>query len=502
MFRPPQQSRYAPRRVAVASLMQETNTFSPIPTTVGLFEDHYIYRAEEIISGFGAARVEVPAVMDSLAAAGIETVPLLATYAAAAGPMGRDEFEIIVSEIESRLRAAGRLDGLILVLHGALVVADQPDGDGEIIARMRAILPDGVPIGVSLDLHGHITPLMLQAHTFHVGYKEYPHIDMYETGERIASLMVDVLAGEARPVMAMAKCPVVVPAVCGRTTDGPLAEVARAAREMEASGRALHASIFPVQPWIDVPDLGFAGMVCSDSDLKAARACADELAAMVFAARHDFDLGLVELLQAIEIGHNSPGMTLVADTGDAPAGGAPADSAEVLRALLEVGARDWERISLLSLCDPAAALAARAAGVGAEIEVPLGHAFSVAAGEPVVVTARVLSLSNGRYEMRDAGAQGLQMDMGPTSVLAVGQIRIVVRSRPSVEWDTGMYLSQGVNPADAALVFVKSPSHFRVGFGPLAERILLADTSGPTCADVRRLPYRHVTRPLYPLDEF
>ena len=156
----------------------------------------------------------------------------------------------------------------------------------------------------------------------------------------------------------------------------------------------------------------------------------------------------------------------------------------------------------MTLCDPAAAQAAHTAGSGATIELPLGHSFSVDDGEPVVTSVTVLSLSDGCYVMQDAGASGLQINMGATAVFGIGQIRIVARSRPSMEWDTGMYLSQGLEPATAALVFVKSPSHFRVSFGPLAARILLADTPGPTRADVRRLQYTRVTRPLSPLDSF
>ena len=113
-------------------------------------------------------------------------VPLLAAYAAASGTVTREAFDALVGEMEDRLRAALPVDGLLLALHGALVVEDQPDGDGEIIVRMRKILPPSVPIGVSLDLHGHLTPLMLQPNVFHIGYREYPHIDMYETGVRTA----------------------------------------------------------------------------------------------------------------------------------------------------------------------------------------------------------------------------------------------------------------------------------------------------------------------------
>jgi len=176
-------------KIAIASLMQETNSFSPLPTTIATFESYYLLRGPELLTGYGGARVEVPGFLATLRAAGATPVPLLAGYAAASGTVTREAFDSLVGEIEDRLRAAGAVDGLLLALHGALVVEDQPDGDGEIIARLRRILPPAVPIGVSLDLHGHITPLMLQPNVFHVGYREYPHIDMFETGERTARLL-------------------------------------------------------------------------------------------------------------------------------------------------------------------------------------------------------------------------------------------------------------------------------------------------------------------------
>lgn len=489
------------KRVAIASIIQETNSFSPIPTTADLFKSYYLLRGEELATGYGNARVEVPAILGALRAAGHIPVPLLATYAAAAGTVTRACFDEIVGEIEERLRAALPVDAVILALHGALVVEDQPDGEGEIIARVRAIVPPGTPVGVSLDLHAHITPLMLQPDTFHIGYRAYPHIDMYETGERIASLMIRTLAGEVRPVMALVKAPVIVPAVAGRTTDGPLAEIAGAARAAEAAGEALYASIFPVQPWIDAPDLGFAALVCADGDQASAQRVAERLSAMAWDRRRDFDLGLTPLEAVIATGLSGEGMTLVSDTGDAPTGGSAADSPAVLHALLASGAADGDRPVLLTLCDAPAAEAAHRAGAGASVTLRLGHTISTAAGSPITVTAKVESVSDGVYTLVDEGQKGLEMSMGPTAILAIGAIRVLVRSRPSIEWDTGMYRSQGLDPATAALVFVKSPSHFRASFGPLAARILLADTPGPTRADVRALPYQQVTRPLYPLDD-
>jgi microcystin degradation protein MlrC len=486
-------------KIAIASLMQETNSFSPLPTTVATFESYYLLRGQELMTGYGEARVEVPGFLAVLDAAGATPVPLLAAYAAASGTVTRAAFDALVGEIEERLRRAGPVDGLLLALHGALVVEDQPDGDGEIIARLRRILPPAVPIGVSLDLHGHITPLMLQPGVFHVGYREYPHIDMFETGERTARLLLDTLAGRRRPAMALAKRPMIVSAVCTRTTDGPLRPVVEEARRLEESGAVLHASLFPVQPWIDVPDLGFAALVCAEDAATAERA-AEHLADLAWQRRHAFEPELLPLAEAIRIGLAGDGLTVVSDAGDAPTGGSAADSAAVLRGLLAAGADQASRLTYLTLCDPAAVQAATAAGPGAIVTLAVGHAFSTADGESVTIRGTVRLLSDGVYRMVDGGANGLTIRMGPSAVIAIGAIRLLLRSEPSMEWDTGMYLSQGLDPRQAALVFVKSPSHFRVAFGPLARRILVADTPGPTAASMRRIPFTKVSRPLFPLD--
>jgi microcystin degradation protein MlrC len=341
---------------------------------------------------------------------------------------------------------------------------------------------------------------MLQPNVFHIGYREYPHIDMYEIGMRTARILLDVVAGKrTMPVMALAKRPMVVSPVCARTTDGALRPVVEEARRLENTGAVIHATLFPVQPWIDVPDLGFAVLVCAEDEERAAEA-AEALAEMAWQRRTEFDPGLMPVEETIRIGLESEGMTLVADAGDAPTGGSAADSAVVLKALLAAGAARASRLSYITLCDPEAVKAATAAGPGATVHLTLGHAFAKEEGEPVAVTGVVQSVSDGTYRMTDGGPNGLELHMGPSAVIAVGAIRILLRTQPSMEWDRAMYDSQGLRLEDAALVFVKSPSHFRQSFGPAAARIFVANTPGSTDPDVRRVPFTRVTRPLYPLD--
>lgn len=463
------------------------------------FENCGLVRGTELLDpGFKGISVVVPGILPVLQASGAEVLPLMAAEALAGGPLTRATFETLVGEFEERLRQTGRIDGLLLALHGALMVeGDDSGGDGEIIERMRRLLPADVPIGIAFDLHGHITSRMLQPNCFHIGYQTYPHIDIFETGQRLARLMLETLRGRRRPVMALVKRPMVLSASSARTTEGPLKEVAEAARQAESSGRVLHASLFPVQPWLDVPDLGFAVLVCADGDREMARRVATELADMAWERRHQFDPGLMPLEDVIRLGLNSPGLTVAGDAGDAPSGGSAADNISVLRALLAAAADQSKRLTYLTLCDPPAVVLARRAGVGASLQILLGHHFSKTDNQPLRCTAQVHQLSDGDYHMRD---QDLDVYMGPTAVLAIGSLRILVRTNPSLEWDTQMYFSLGLDPRAAALVFVKSPGGFRHSFGKLADRIVMADTPGPTCANMRRVPFNKVTRPLFPLD--
>jgi microcystin degradation protein MlrC len=487
-------------RVAIGSLMQETNTFAPFRTTLRSFEATYLRRGDEMLTGFGAAKVEVPGFLDVLGEAGVQAVPLLAAHAGSGGRIARADFDALVDEMTDRLARALPVDGVLLALHGAMALEDAPDAETEIIARVRAVLPPGTPVGVSLDLHGHITPGMLQPDTFLIGYQNYPHTDMFETGQRTACLLLDTIGGKRRPVMALAKRPMLLSPVNARTTEGPLATLAADARAMERSGAVLHASLFPVQPWLDVPGLGFAALVCGDGDFAAARAAAETLADAAWALRQDCEPELTPLDEAIRIGLFGAGLTVVGDPGDAPSSGAAADNAGVLRALLAAGANRQERLVYLTLCDAPAARNAADAGPGAQVTLSLGHQ-QTPDGNPVAVTGLVRTLSDGTFTMQDEGARGSVVRMGLTAVVAVGAVRIAIRSLPCYEWDTGVFTSVGLDLRQAALVFVKSPSHFRVSYARYAARVLVADTPGAACANMRRLTFANVTRPLWPLDE-
>jgi microcystin degradation protein MlrC len=485
-------------RIAIAEFKQETNSFVPFTTTVKTFEDQYLYRGDDILTAFGNARLEVPGALDACREAGATPLPLLATMAMASGTVERASFEILMNEILERLRAVLPVDGVFLALHGAMILEDEPDAEAEIVRRVRAELKPGTPITVSLDLHGHITAAMLQPDVAYIGYREFPHIDMYETGYRATRLLIDWILGKVKPVMALSKRHMVFSPDSARTTAPPLSDIVAEGRAMEERGEVLHVSLFPVQPWIDTPDLGFAALVCGEDQAKA-QAAADKLAKMAWDRRTEFEPDVTALDEIIRIALSSPGLTVASDSGDTPSGGAAADSTAVLAALLHAGADRADRISICTICDSEAAAQAAKAGVGKTITLAVGHKRS-GLGDPLTITARVKTVSDGQYVLEGPGGNGMVGEMGLTVVLAIGSIRLNLRSIPHFEWDLGIHKSVGLDPARAALVFVRSPSHFRVSYAPIAARIFLADTPGPTCVNMRRIPFTRVTRPFYPLD--
>ena len=486
-------------RIAVGQIFQEGNTFSPRPTTLETFESVHLWRGDRLLSAFGDARVELPGFLAVLERAAVEPVPLIAANGLAGGMVTRAAFENLMRDVETRLTQAGAIDAVLLALHGAMCVEDEPDAESEIIERVAKLLPAGTPIGISLDLHGHITKRMLKPNVFLIGYREYPHIDMYETGVRVAEMMLEVLKGKIVPCMALAKRPMIVSPSKARTVEDPLCSIVAVARKMEADGEILHASLFPVQPWLDLPGLGFAVLVCTNGDAAGAERAAEKLADLVWERRYDFDPELVGLQEAIDTGLREEGTTVVADSGDAPSGGSAADNVSVLKALLEAGADRSDRITYLTICDAEAAAMCASAGVGATLTLDVGHKVSND-GQPLRIQCRVHTIADGSFVMLDAGARGTRAEQGLTTVVSIGGIRLVIRSRPAFEWDTGIYTAFGLRIEEASLVFVKSPSHFKVAFSRYARRILLADTAGPTCPNMRRLVFHHVTRPLFPLD--
>lgn len=478
-------------RIGAGYLLQESNTFSPIATVLA---DFSLREGDAIRERWVGTRTEIGGFFETL---GDAAVPLFAGWAITAGPIRAADFEAMKARVAAALRAAGPLDGVLLALHGAMCAEGTGDCDGAILEMVREIAGPACPVAVTLDLHANLTDRMVRAADAIIGYRTYPHVDMFETGEAAAGMLLRTLRGEIRPVTVMRKIPMIVPAENMQTTAGPMADVWVAAA---GAPGVLSASVFGVQPWLDVEEMGCSVVAVGNGDRRAAELCACHAARKFWERRHAFEVRLLPPRDAIAVALATEGCPVIlAESSDSPTAGSPGDSADMLAALLRhapgVPAALW-------LCDPAAVEKVWAAGCGAGLQLALGGAFDVVNRRPVAVRVVVRSLSGGTFVLKGHWNKGMAVAMGRTAVLEAGSISVVVSEKPASMIDPELYRSQGIEPREKKVVVVKSARGFRTDYEPFAAAIIVVDTPGCSSANLRSLAYRRVPRPIYPLDDF
>jgi len=488
-------------RIAIGSLFQESQSFSPVPGSWDHFGSRELLRGQALIDQRVGTKTELGGVIDVAREHGAELVPLLSAMStASAGPLRQDVFETLRDELVDRLRQAEPLDGLLLVLHGGLVAEGCDDASGEVIRACRAVFGAARPLIATLDLHANTTELMAAQATALVGYHTFPHIDMYETGRRGMALMLATLAGQARPAMAIRRLPMILPGENGRTTDGPYAEVMQMVEELAGQPGMLDVSAFSVQPWLDVADVGCSVVVITDGDAARAAREAERLAEEFWRRRAAFDVKLVPAAEAIARALADDRRPYVlSDSADAPSSGAPGDSPVLLKALL---AAQPTKPCLTNVVDAPAVAEMVRAGVGQTVTLRLGGLLAPEFYSPVEVTGTVKLISDGEFTHKGQGFQGVTFYRGCTAVLRCGEVFIVVMERPVFQWEAELYRSVGLEPRDAQIVVVKSPAAFRASYGPFAAEILIVAAAGVCSPLLRSYPFQRVRRPLYPLDEF
>ena len=481
-------------RIAFGALRQETNTFVPGRSTLQWFHDDHLLFGDEIYSLRGT-RHELAGFLSAMEGSGHTLIPLIAGQAVSGPPCDTETLAWICREFTERVQAAAP-DAIFLALHGALVCESDEDAEGALLERLRALVGPDLPIYVTLDMHAHVTARKVRHADAIVGYKTFPHVDLYETGVHAAHL----LAGERRPAVALSKRPMVLPAENHYTTGGgPMDPILAAAVELERSGQALAVSVFPTQPWLDVTDLGFNVVVVSNAGAETTQRMADAVADLAWEQRQRFlDLPLLPPAEAVRRAMAAPqGPVVISESSDGTGAGSPGDSAALLKELLVLR---LDKPTYLTITDTAAVARCISAGVGATVTVAVGHAKSPDLGVPVSVTGQVRLISDGHFTFEGENFRGVVGQMGRTAVLQLGSLSLVITERPAWTFDPAIYRSVGLEPRQAQLVVVKSALQFKDRYAPMAQAIYYADTPGYSTANLATLNWRHVRRPLFPLD--
>jgi microcystin degradation protein MlrC len=508
-------------RIAIGGISHETSTFVKTPTTLADFENGFgLFRGDAVIDRFGGANICTGGFIAGAAEHGFEVVPLLWTFAYPSGLIRRDDYERLKRELVERLRAAdaaGRLDGALLDLHGAMVVEGIDDGDADVIEAVRGVLGPERPIVVTFDLHGNHTPRRVAAADAIVGFDTYPHVDMQERGREAAEILVRTLCGEIRPVMAIRQIPLFWSIRSQVTAHPPMNEVVARVHELERRPGIVSITLATGFPWADVPDVGASVIVVANDAARnpdpqpltpkagrgeqLARATADELGDWIWAERERWYTPPVTTRDAIAAGEQLGRYPIIlADHADNTGGGAPGDSTEVLRTMLDLRLRD---AVLLYMVDLDVVAAAHSAGVGHRISVQLGGKSHPIQGPPAELEVDIVALSNGAFRYDGPMYAGLTGNMGRSAWLRAGGehgVSIVVVTAREQPLDPAFARSLGIDCAKMRYIAVKSAAHFRSGFEKLAGSIFNVDAAAILTHDFSKLTYRKRTRPVFPVE--
>ena len=487
---------HRPLRVALGGLMLESVSFLPLLTTL---EELRAAEAEgsAMLDRFRGTNTIPGGVIDTLEAADVEIVPLVFVDGGAAGPGTDEAFERYAERLVAGLRAAQDtgfpLDGMVLALHGAMVTPSRLDPDLEMARRVRDAVGLSVPVAAAMDYHGNIDADLLGAVDAAFGYHYSPHTDIAATGARAATCLLRMIRSGWRPATVLRKPGVMVPSIFSATGLSPLKEIVEESVAMARPAPSyLDVSVFAGFSYADVPNCGFSVLAVAEDPAEAA-VVADALCARVRAARaallHEgtvLDLG-TGVDRALARAAARPGRPVVllehADRCN--------DSTHVLRELLRRGATG---VAVPYIWDPDAAAAAAAAGVGATVTLSVGGRSSDRAGGQVTVTGTVRFAGSKEYRTTGAYMHGRLVQLGTAAVLDVGGLTLSLVSRPTLTVDLDPFIQFGMRAEDFGVIVLRSKTHFRAAYEPIADSILIVDTPDWGPADLTTLPYRHVDK--------
>jgi microcystin degradation protein MlrC len=489
-------------RVLIAQFMHETNTFSKLPTTLDDYRKRWLIEGEAMVARFKGTKNEVGGYIDSIARYGWQPVWGAAANATPSGTLTTEAWETIRDLIVGAAKKAGKLDGICLSLHGAMVTATEDDAEGALLEALRGIVGPDVPIVATLDLHANATVKMAGNANALVSYRTYPHIDGYERAVQVAALCQAAMEGKKKP-----RCLLVQPAMLegadhGRTTQpGQMRDLLAKADTYEKEPGIHVVSIQAGFTWSDIPYTGPSVAVSHEPSAEArAKAIARELVDDIWRKRDEMATGyrpIADGIAAARAGVGREGPLVIADGTDNPGGGGYNDTTPLLQALLDARI---DNVAFGTIYDPATVQQAMKAGVGAEIKVALGGHTDESMGKPVKAKAVVKMLSDGSFKNDGPMNAGVETSMGPTAVLRIGGVDVVTISNRIQTIDLQVFLSQGIDPTAKNVLVVKSVQHFRAAYGPIAREIVLVDSGGICSPDISRLKFKKLRRPIWPLD--
>ncbi|AVZ17534.1 TPA: M81 family metallopeptidase [Pseudomonas aeruginosa] len=485
-------------RIVIARMNHETNSFSPVPTPLSAFNPRW--GDEALIAGIGSATAMGAFIAFAERVGASIRTPVFA-HANPSGPVELAAWERMAAAIVDEV--AKGCEVVLLDLHGAMVTTDGGDGEGALLARVRAAAPHA-KIGVALDLHTNLSQLMVDNADVLVGFKTYPHIDMVETGEHVVRVIEGMLEDGCGTYKSKVHPPLLAHTLQMNTeVPGAMRDAIAAARAAEAQPGVLAVSVFGGFPLADIADAGMSVLVVAQEQ-RLADETARKIARQLWQTReafvfHEDELSdsLAHAQQLADSSGNGP--VLLLDHGDNCMSGGTCDTMDVLAAALDRGLTE---IITGPICDPTAVAVMHDAGIGAQVELQLGNQMLRPNGtvSPIAVTGKVVAVSDGQYVVSGPTYTGMRCSMGRAAVIDLGTAQVLVSEEPHEPWDLGVFHSVELDPTRCRYLILKSRMYYRPVFQPISRATVHCASPGVTSSDYTLFPYRHVPRPVFPIE--
>ncbi len=488
-------------RILLAGLFHETHSFLDGTTGADAFT---VRRGAEILAARGDAS-PFGGVLDLAAEFGWDVLPVVDCRAQPSATVADAVLEAFWSDF---VALAGPelergVDGIYLVLHGAMVTESEEDVEGLLLERLRA-LPGAaqVPMFGVFDLHANFTPKMARHADCLVAYRENPHTDAREAACTAARLLQRCLVTGSRPRQQHRLTPLVWPPTGTATAADPMRALEALAREIEQEPGVWSASVVAGFAFADTACTGVSFVLAGDTDAPLAGHL-DRLARLAWELREQGNVtepSACEVLASLQ--PTPPGLTVLVEPSDNIGGGAPGDGTGLLRALLAAGLPN----AAVCLADPAAVATLAGHAPGDRVRLAVGGRGSRLDAGPLELEVELVALNDGRFELEDkqshlASMSGDRFDMGPCAVVRHAGLTLLLTSVKTPPFDLGQWRSQGLEPTSFCFLGVKAAVAHRRAYDPIATRMLWVDTPGPCSSRLASLPFRRLRRPVWPLDE-
>jgi microcystin degradation protein MlrC len=480
-------------RIAIAEFSQETDTFSPILSEIADFKKSTLLFGDEIFDKAIGRDVLDGARVFFQDHNEVKVLPILMAKAVPNGKLTEETVEYFREKLSTGLASLLPVDGVLLSVHGATASVQCDDISGLLLKTVRDIIGDTIPLAAPLDHHAIVTKRIMDSTDIVVGFETQPHRP-FDTGEKAAELLYQIIRTGKKPKKAWVKIPMIAPQDQFLTSVGPMRKWFDTAREIEKKDSVMSVSLFPMQPWVDVEEGGWAAAVYTHDDQKIAENFVCQLGNDAWKMREDFWVSeRVSPYHAIkEADEVLEGLVILSDTGDAVYGGGTGDSNCIIR---EMHKQKISSTAFIPIVDAAAVDMCRKNGLN-EIKLSLGGKFDPFS-ETFSISGRVTAISEG---LKLQTSMGLT-DLGKTVLFESENLRIVILDSRSYAINMPiLYTSLGLNIDDAKIVVLKTGSNFQY-FDEWRKKLIRVDSPGTTQSNLADFSWKRLTRPVYPLDD-